>query len=61
MDFRLWCYFEGDDTTFLVKVSPDCTIHELKEEIYRKKAKSLVGYDAMNLDVHMVRHIMISI
>jgi hypothetical protein len=33
----------------------------MKEEIYREKDKSLVGYSAMHLDVQKVRHIMISI
>jgi hypothetical protein len=46
MDVRLWCYLEGDDRTFLVKVSPHYTIHELKEEIYHKNKKTLARCDA---------------
>jgi len=55
--------FEGDDRIFLVLVSPDRTIDDLKVEIYRQNEKSLVrvGCDAMHLDLEKVRDIMISI
>ena len=56
----LWCYIEGDNTCFLVIVSPTITIHALKEKIKEERTNLLQGIDAASLTLTKVRYITVS-
>ena len=57
---KLWYYIHNKHNFSYVSVSPDETIDDLKEKIYRKSDQSFVGCNAPDLILTKVRYITIS-
>jgi len=57
----LWCYIEGQRDIFNVSISPECTVHDLKKQIYNEEhVQSIVHCTPSSLTITKVRYIMIS-
>jgi len=54
---KLWCYIEGERTTFSVTISPDCTVDDLKKQIHNVES---LECGPRRLTLTKVRYIMIS-
>ena len=46
---ELWCYVEGSHTVFLVSISLNHKIDNLKTAIYNKASNWFVGYGSLDL------------
>jgi hypothetical protein len=60
--YDIWCYIEGDETCFSVSISrtPPVSVSDLQLQIRAENPNFLEGYDAKDLNLIKVRHIMIS-
>ena len=58
--FEFWCNIEGEPYVFLVPISLDKKIDNLKSEIYNKALSSFIGFSSPNLTLTKVCYIMIS-
>ena len=57
---EFWCSIEGKHYPFIVSISLNRKIANLKTEIYNVTSNSLVGYNAPELTLTKVCYIMIS-
>jgi hypothetical protein len=58
----LGCYINGEADVFLVSISPDSYIDDLKMSIHNKGSSSaFVGWDHIDLTLTKVRYIMVSV
>jgi hypothetical protein len=57
---ELWCHIEGERDYFRVSISPNHTIHDLKEKIYDEQVRFIVECDSGRLALTKVRNIMVS-
>ena len=48
-NYELWCYVQGDNTTFPVEASSNVSIGKLKVIIKGERSNFLQGFDASSL------------
>ncbi len=52
---KLWYYIEGGSEIFSISISPDHTIHDLREQI-KEERSNLLGVNAASLTLSEVRY-----